>query len=319
MSESVPSAASIELRAWRQFLVLAETLHFGRAALQLHMTQPPLTLAIQQLERRIGAPLFERTRRSVALAPAGAALVEPVRQLLAAAAVLPGLARGASAGETGRIRLGFVSTIGFDALPVWLREFRAAHPGVAIELREATGDVQLEAFARRELDAGFLLHAPGRLPGPVMRLRSMSLGDEPMVLALPESEPWAAAPRLKAAELLARPLVIFPRPIAPSLYDAVLAFHHRHGVTPVIAQEAIQMQTIVNLVSAGLGIAWVPQAMTLLRRPGVLYRPLPRALAAGAPRCETSLVWPEDALPAVQRFVAFVSARRTAALGYRSR
>lgn len=309
----------VELRTWGQFLVLAETLHFGRAAQQLHMTQPPLTLAIQQLERRLGVTLFERTRRSVALAPAGAALVAPVRQLLTSAAALPALAHGASAGESGRIRLGFVSTIGFDALPAWLREFRTAYPGVAIDLREATGDVQLEAFARNELDAGFLLHAPGRLPDPAARLRHLSLGDEPMVLALPEAEPWATATRLKAEELLARPLVIFPRVIAPSLYDAILAFHHAQGVTPVIAQEAIQMQTIVNLVSAGLGIALVPQAMTLLQRPGVVYRPLPRALAAHAPRCETSLVWPEDALPAVRRFVAFVEARRPAALGYRSR
>jgi DNA-binding transcriptional LysR family regulator len=303
----------IELRAWRQFLVLAETLHFGRAAQQLHMTQPPLTLAIQQLERRLGVPLFERTRRSVALAPGGTALIEPVRQLLASAAALPALAQAASAGESGRIRLGFVSTIGFGALPAWLREFRSLHPGIAIELREATGDVQIDAFARRELDAGFLLHAPGRLPDPAARLKSLSLGDEPMVLALPESESWAAAARLKPAQLLAQPLVIFPRAIAPSLYDAVLAFHHRHGATPVIAQEAIQMQTIVNLVSAGLGVALVPQAVTLLRRPGVLYRPLPKALAADAPRCETSLVWPQEALPAVQRFVEFVDARRSVA------
>jgi DNA-binding transcriptional LysR family regulator len=320
MNDLAPLPTEIELRAWRQFLVLAETLHFGRAAERLHMTQPPLTLAIQQLERRLGAPLFERTRRSVALAPAGAALVEPVRQLLASSAALPGLARGASAGETGRIRLGFVSTIGFDALPMWLREFRAAHPGVAIDLREATGDVQLEAFERRELDAGFLIHAPGRRADPAARrLHGLSLGVEPMVLALPESEAWAAAKRLKPVDLLAQPLVIFPRAIAPSLYDAVLAFFHQHGVTPAIAQEAIQMQTIVNLVSAGLGLALVPQAVTQLRRPGVLYRPLPRALAQGAPQCETSLVWPEDASPAVRRFVEFVGARRTAPLGYRSR
>ena len=96
------------------------------------------------------------------------------------------------------------------------------------------------------------------------------------------------------------------RSIAPSLYDAVLAFYHQHGVTPAIAQEAIQMQTIVNLVSAGLGLALVPRAMTLLQRPGIVYRALPAALAEGAPRAETSLVWPPDAPPAVQRFVAFV-------------
>jgi DNA-binding transcriptional LysR family regulator len=311
--------AEIELRAWRQFLVLAETLHFGRAAQRLHMTQPPLTQAIQQLERRVGALLFERTRRSVALAPAGAALVEPVRRLLAGAAALPVMARGAMAGESGRIRLGFVSTVGFGALPVWLRRFREANPGVAIELREATGDVQLEAFARRELDAGFLLHAPGQLPDRAARLHVLSLGIEPMVLALPEAAPWATAARLKAVELLAQPLVIFPRVIAPSLYDAVLAFHHRHGVAPVIAQEAIQMQTIVNLVSAGLGVALVPQAVTQLQRPGVVYRPLPRALADAAPRCETSLVWPDDALPAVLRFVDFVRDQPSMPLGYRSR
>lgn len=297
------AAPEIELRVWRQFLALAETLHFGRAARQLHMTQPPLTQAIQQLERRLGTALFERTRRSVALTPAGAALVEPARQLLAQAAALPGRARDAAMGEVGRIRLGFVSTIAFGPLPHWLRAFREAQPGITIELREATGDVQLEAFSARELDAGFVLHAPGIAPPP--SLQRLSLGVEPLVLALPESAPK----RLDAASLLREPLVIFPRAIAPSLYDAVLAFYHRHGVTPAIAQEAIQMQTIVNLVSAGLGVALVPRSMRSLQRPGIVYRGLPAALAEGAPRAETSLVWRPDAAPAVQRFVDFVRAR----------
>lgn len=294
------TSAEIELRVWRQFLAVAETLHFGRAAMQLHMTQPPLTQAIQQLERRLGVPLFERTRRRVALTPAGAALVEPARQLLAQAVALAARARSVASGETGRIRLGFVSTIGFGPLPGWLRAFREAHPGIAVELREATGDVQYEAFARHELDAGFVLHAPGIEPPPP--LQRLSLGHEPMLLALPET----GARRRSAAQWLREPLVIFPRAIAPSLYDAVLAFYHRHGVTPEIAQEAIQMQTIVNLVSAGLGVALVPRAMQQLQRPGIVYRALPAALAESAPRAETSLVWPADAAPAVRRFVAFV-------------
>lgn len=290
----------IELRVWRQFLAVAETLHFGRAAVQLHMTQPPITQAIQQLERRLGVLLFERTRRSVALTPAGAALVEPTRQLLAQAAALVGRARSAASGEVGRIRLGFVSTVGFGPLPGWLRAFREAHPGIAIELREATGDVQFDAFARQDLDAGFVLHAPGIEPPPP--LQRLSLGIEPMLLALPEAGPR----RRSRSEWLREPLVIFPRAIAPSLYDAVLAFYHRHGVTPVIAQEAIQMQTIVNLVSAGLGVALVPRAMQQLQRPGLVYRALPASLAEAAPRAETSLVWPPDAAPAVRRFVEFV-------------
>lgn len=310
---------SIELRSWRQFLMLAQTLHFGRAAELLHITQPPLTQAIQQLEKRLGAPLFERTRRSVALTPVGAALVEPVRQLLAQAAALQTRARDAAAGEIGRVRLGFISTVGFGPLPLWLRAFREQQPGIAIELIEATGDVQLRAFERGEIDVGFMLHAPGLAPPSPVNLRRLSLGIEPMVLALPDAAPWAQARRLRPADVLAQPLVIFPRSATASLYDAVLAFYHRHGVTPAIAQQATQMQTIVNLVSAGLGIALVPQAVTQLQRPGVLYRPLPGALTELAPRCETSLLWPADAAPAVGRFVDFVRELLPKPLGYRSR
>ena len=314
---------SIELRSWRQFLMLAQTLHFGRAAELLHITQPPLTQAIQQLERRLGTLLFERTRRSVALTPAGATLVEPVRQLLQQAAALNVRARDAAAGEVGRVRLGFISTVGFGPLPLWLRAFREQQPGIAIELIEATSDVQLAALARGEIDAGFTLHAPGFALAAPSGLQSLSLGVEPLVLALPEAAPWAQARRMRVADLLAQPLVIFPRSATPSLYDAVLAFYHRHGATPVIAQQATQMQTIVNLVSAGLGLAFVPEAVTQLQRPGVVYRPLPRALAEFAPHCETSLLWPLDAAPAVARFVGFVRAlvkgRVRGPLRYRSR
>jgi DNA-binding transcriptional LysR family regulator len=329
MIEPIDTApdVNVELRTWRQFLTLAGTLHFGRAAQQLNMTQPPLTLAIQQLERKLGAPLFDRTRRSVALTPTGEALIEPVRQLLQQAAALPGRARDALAGESGRVRLGFISTVGFGPLPLWLRAFRAQQPGIVIELIEATSDVQLKAFERGEIDVGFMLHAPGLAPDVSMRLQRMSLGVEPLVLALPDAVPWSPACRLRPADVLAEPLVIFPRSATPSLYDAVLAFYHAHGATPSIAQEATQMQTIVNLVSAGLGLALVPRAVTQLQRPGVLYRPLPVALAKSAPHCETSLLWPQQAAPAVAKFVDFVggllpksaTGKSRRALRYRSR
>ena len=105
--------------------------------------------------------------------------------------------------------------------------------------------------------------------------------------------------------MLAHPLVIFPRTITPSLFDALLSFYHRHGATPQIAQEAIQMQTIVNLVSAGIGIGWVPQSVMQLQRPGVVYRRVGAAFEA--PQAETSLLWPlEGAEPAVRRFVEYV-------------
>jgi len=297
---------AIELRAWRQFLVLADTLHFTQAAQRLNMTQPPLTLAIRQLESRLGTALFERTRRRVALTPAGQALVSPVRQLLQQAAALADVASAAGSGAVGRVRLGFVSTVGFGPLPGWLRDFRVAEPGISIVLREATTDVQLLALAQGEADAGFVLHAPGIAPGS--GLQRLSLGTEPLVLALPDTSPLATARRLTPQALLAQPLIIFPRSIAPSIHDAVFAFYHRHGATPVIGQEAIQMQTIVNLVSAGLGLAWVPESVTQLQRAGVVYRHLPPSLADSAPRSETSLVWRGDAGPVVERFVRFVGA-----------
>ncbi|RZL89405.1 MAG: LysR family transcriptional regulator, partial [Variovorax sp.] len=174
--------ALVDLRAWRQFVAVAEELHFGRAAARLHMTQPPVTQAIAQLERTLGVRLFDRTQRRVALTPAGEALLPDVRELLARAHALPRRARAAAAGEVGRVRLAFVSTIGFERLPVWVRAFRAQCPDVALELVEATGDVQLEALARGDIDAGLMLHSPGFAP---VGLDSLPVSTEPMVLALP--------------------------------------------------------------------------------------------------------------------------------------
>jgi DNA-binding transcriptional LysR family regulator len=279
---------------------VAEELHFGRAAARLHMTQPPLTVAIRQLEARLGTALFHRTRRTVALTPAGLAALAPARKLLADAQALDELARAAGRGLAGRLRLGFVSTIGYGALPQWLSAFRRAHPDIEVQLREATLDVQLQAFAAGELDAGFVLHAPGAPPPGLERLAVLR---EPLVLAVAGGHPLAARRRLHAGQVLDQPLVIFPRHISPSLYDALLSFYSAAQAVPQIEQEAIQMQTIVNLVSGGMGVAWVPAGMMQLQRPGVTY-----LRCTGAPRCETSLVWRAQPPPVVERFVEHVRA-----------
>ncbi len=298
----------IELRLWRQFLAVTEELHFGRAARRLHMTQPPLTQAIALLERHLGVRLFERTKRSVQLTPAGAALVPEVQELLTRAGRLGGVARAAAAGESGHLRLAFVSTIGFTRLPAWVRAFRESYPGVQLELLEATGDVQVEALARGTLDGGLLLHSPGMAPPDLERL---AVDKEPLVVALPKQHPLARAITLDVAALMDEPLVIFPRRIAPSLHDAIFALYHAAGHTPRIAQEAVQMQTIVNLVSAGLGVAWVPASVRQFQRAGVMYR----EVSAGrgrrrlrVPECETSLVWSAQPSPAMTSFIALTKA-----------
>jgi DNA-binding transcriptional LysR family regulator len=297
----------IELRQWRQFVALAEELHFGRAALRLHMTQPPLTQAIAGLEAALGVPLFERTKRSVQITPAGAALLPEVRELLARAQGLPELARAAAAGELGRLRLAFVSTVGFELLPRWVRAFRERWPQVALELIEATGDVQLELLARGEVDAGVLLHSPGLAAAGLAHAR---IASEPLVVALPETHALAAHERPPLAAVLAEPLVIFPRRILPSLHDAIFGLYQAAGRAPLVAQEAIQMQTIVNLVSAGLGIAWVPQSVRQFQRTGVVYRSVSLPRGRAVPACETSLVWRADAVsPALAHFIDFARAQ----------
>ena len=296
----------VELRLWRQFLAVAETLHFGRAAARLHMTQPPLTQGIAQLERLLGVRLFDRTKRSVQLTEAGAALLPQVQAFLARAQSLPALARAAAQGEAGHLRLAFVSTVGFTFLPAWVRAFREAHPGVRLELIEATADVQMPALDRGELDAGLLLHSPGFAPPGLAHLR---IAQEPLVLAIPERHPLASAPALSLPAVLREPVVLFPRRILPSLHDALFGLYHAAGREPPIAQEAIQMQTIVNLVSAGLGIAWVPDSVRQFQRAGVTYRPLAGAAGRKVPRCETSLVWRAAPGPVLSRFIAFARAQ----------
>lgn len=289
----------IELRSLRQFLAVAEELHFGRAATRLHMTQPPLTQAIQKLERELGAVLFDRSSRKVTLSAAGLALQPLAQQLVLQAQELAPRIQAAAQGQVGRLRLGFVSTVGYGKLPGWLRSFREAQPGVDVQLLEATLDLQLEAFARRDMDAGFIIHAPGAVPPG---LESLCVGVEPLLLALSTDEPAAQAAELQPGDVLGLPLVMFPRDVAPSLFDAVMNFYREHRCTPRLAQQANQMQTIVNLVSAGIGVAWVPASVSGLQRPGVVYR----EVAALLPMCETSLVWQAGAGPTVARFVAHV-------------
>jgi DNA-binding transcriptional LysR family regulator len=290
---------SIELRQLRYFVTVAEELHFGRAAARLHMTQPPLSQTIQALEAGLGHRLFARTNRSVALTPAGTALLTEARRLLAQAQALPELVRLAASGASGRLVLAFVSTADYSVLPPFLREFREHTPQVHIELREATTDIQLEDLARNRIDVGLLIAPlPEKSATELAYLRVLS---EPLILAAPKGIKALAgnsAVSLKAVAGL--PLIIFPRRIAPAFHDAILTTFRDAGLTPHIGQEAIQMQTIVGLVSAGMGIALVPQSVSNLKRPGVEYK----TLRGKTPLVETGLAWRRDnASPVLHAFL----------------
>lgn len=300
------SETLIDIRAWRQFATVAEELHFGRAAQRLNITQPPLTQAIANLERQLGVQLFERSKRHVRLTPAGEALLPQALELIARARAMPEQARAAANGETGRLRLAFVSTIGFGALPQWVRAFRARCPGVRLELTEATSDVQLQWLRDERIDAGIVLHAHDEPPPP--GTRRQTVGQEPLLLALPERHPLVRSRSLRFEQVCDEPLVLFPRAILPAIHDGLVARYAMAGRTPRVAQEAIQMQTIVNLVSAELGLAWVLHSVSRFQRPGVVYRALASANNDPAmPVAETSIIWSSDNdTPVLQRWLEVV-------------
>jgi DNA-binding transcriptional LysR family regulator len=283
---------SPELRQLRHFVAVAEQLHFGRAAAALHMSQPPLSRSIQDLERRLGATLLSRTRRKVELTPEGARFLEEAKRVLAQLerAVLEVGSMAAGAG--GRLRLGFVSLADYGVLPELLKAYKAARPGVALALREMLSPEQASALAAGELDFGLLL------PPVVGDFEHLVVQRERFVAALPSRHRLARVRgRVSMRELVDEAFVMAPREIAPGLHDIVAMLAARAGYSPRVAQEAIQMQTVVSLVSSGLGVAVVPASVANLGRRGVVYREVGDA----HPRLDLWLAWRRGSLGAAGR------------------
>ena len=281
-----------DLRQLRHFVAVAERLHFGRAAAALHISQPPLSRSIRDLETRIGATLLARTRRKVELTPEGERFLEEARRLLAQLehAVLE-VGRMAVGG--GRLRLGFVSLADYGVLPNLLKAYKAARPGVALALREMLSPDQAAALAAGELDFGLLLP-----PVAGTNLEYIVVQRERFVAALPSRHRLARARgRIAMRELATEAFVMAPREIAPGLHDVVADLARRAGFAPRVAQEAIQMQTVVSLVSSGMGVAVVPASVANLGRRGVAYR----EIADAHPRLDLWLAWRRGALGAAAR------------------
>ena len=284
---------NIDPRQLRHFAAVADTLHFGRAAERLHMTQPPLSQSIMALERTLGAPLFVRTKRSVRLTSFGEQWLPQVRAALSALDALPDGAHRLRDGLSGHLSLSFVSMADYSILPDLVRRYAEAFPDVEIRLAETTSDVQIPALAAGEGHAGIIIPPHDRaLPEPLAYRRLLS---EPLVAAVPAT--WIDEGRLRAHEgvlpteaVIDAPLILFPRQVAPAFHDLVTAYFTTRRQRPRIVQEAIQMQTIISLVSAGLGVALVPASLRNLARAGVCYLDLDTP----APVLETGLVWRRD-------------------------
>jgi DNA-binding transcriptional LysR family regulator len=283
-------------RKLRYFLAVAEELHFGRAARRLNISQPPLSMQIRALEDELEALLFTRDRRNVALTEAGRVLLVEARNVLVQIDHARNAVQRAARGEVGRLAIGFITPVEYNVLPALLEEFRRSYPGISLTLREVMTDQQLAELESGTLDVG-LLTAPVDRP----TLWCHRVWRERMIVAIPAVHKLArsTAP-ISARRLASEQFVMFPRSIAPALFDDVIQFCRRGGFSLTITQEVAQSQTIISLVSAGLGLAIVPESMQGLRRAGVTYR----SFREESPSMETVVAYKKDRVsPLVENFV----------------
>lgn len=298
----------IDLSDLEAIAVLAETLHFGRAAVRLHVSQPALSKRIRRLEDRIGGPLLVRGYRDVRLTEAGRLLAGRARHLLQESAAAVSVSQRAARGDAGLLRIGFGIASLLGLLPEVLLRFRRAHPGVQLQLRDMPTPDQVNALIAGDIDVGFV-----RRPTSDDRLVTRPVLDERLVVALGPRSPWD--PRLGLRSIATEPFIIIARERSASFYDHALSVCAAAGFAPRIVQEASELFTILSLVRAGLGVSLVPRSTALMRVPGVRFRELTLPEAAW----NIALAWHRDSdgVPLVRRFVEIVSAAGAASAGGR--
>ncbi|MEJ7932341.1 LysR family transcriptional regulator [Ramlibacter sp. AN1015] len=257
----------MDLRQLRQFVAVAEERSYRRAAERLHISQPPLSVAVQRLEADVGAQLLERNRHGVRLTPAGEAFLLEARRTLAHAQLAVEIAQRAASGKLGTLRLSFVPSAGFAVVPRLLREFRKSHPDVKLILSGETTSQQMAALAQGSTDIGLVvppLHE-------ARELRVKLLWQEDLVLAVPPEHPLAGELRVQLRDLADEDFVGFPLKEGPGFENVVVAACQECGFTPRFVQTASQMQAILALVASGLGIALVPHALRVVHIDSVRF------------------------------------------------
>ena len=260
----------MELRQLRYFIAVAEQGNFSRAAEKLHVSQPPLSTQIKQLEQELEVRLLQRGNRGVSLTVAGAVFFEEARAVLARLEHAKAETQRAGRGDIGTLAVGFVSIADYGVLPPALKLFRSALPLVEVQLHELTTDAQVRELRASRLDLGI-----GLAPVDEPDLAFERLLREELVLAAPSAHPAAKGDGpIDLRQLSKASFIIPPRDIAPGLYDLTLGLCHSFGFAPRITQHARQMQTVIGLVSSGMGFALVPSSVRNLKRAGVRYRQL---------------------------------------------
>jgi DNA-binding transcriptional LysR family regulator len=286
----------VELRHLRYFIAVAEELNFSRAAERLHMAQPPLSAAIRQLERDLGVELFVRTTREVKLTDAGRAFLAGARRTLADAERAAEDAKRAAAGELGHLRIAYSWSTRFETLPALGRAFRATHEGVELLAQEMWNARMPAAFASGSIDVALSL-----CPEIAAELELAPVRKERFVALLPEAHPLAREEAISLSALADEDFILFPREIAPRLYDAFVALPRRVGFEPRLRNESFHTGWDLGVLAEIPAVALAPQTVSGGLPDGIVAVALSEPIAA----LETCVVWrADDGSPAVAAFVA---------------
>ncbi|WP_460402353.1 LysR family transcriptional regulator [Actinophytocola sediminis] len=288
----------MELRHVRAFLAVADEMHVGRAAERLAVNQPTLSRQLAALERAIGVPLFDRARRRLELTPAGVEFLDGARELLRRADTLVDGPRRAQRGELGVLRVGFVQSATFQALPRLLAGFRLVCQDVEVVVSAMTTLRQKAALRDGTLDAG-LLRPTFDEPGIATR----TVSRDPLVAALPAGHRLACRDRIALADLAGEEFVCYTRDSGPAVYDRIVGYCLTAGFTPTIVQDAWDVQTIVALVAAGLGVSLLIAPTPHSDEQAVVFRPLTDIL----PPWEMAIAWsPANRSPVLARLLGSI-------------
>jgi LysR family transcriptional regulator, benzoate and cis,cis-muconate-responsive activator of ben and cat genes len=276
----------MEKRHVRAFLALAEELHFGRAARRLRIAQPAISITIRELEEEIGAVLFDRTRRQVALTDAGHHLRPALQDAIVSIEQGVRAARRAAAGETGRVVIYFTSIPMLSGLPAALATYTTRRPEVQIIAKQVGTRQQLDALREGSCDLALAI-----MPGEVAPLEAVSMGSEPMVAVVPKGHRVSRARSVRFEEIASEPVLIFPRQSEPAIAEAYEHMCRATNVSPRVAMELQQTEAILAFVAAGLGNTLMPASIKRFGFDGIATVPLVPAIQAGP-----TLVWDPNRL-----------------------
>ncbi|WP_313350895.1 LysR family transcriptional regulator [Paracoccus sp. (in: a-proteobacteria)] len=276
---------AVTFRQLRYFLVLAEELHFGRAAERLHISQPPLSTSLKQLEQNLGFELLERNQRGVRLTSAGRLYAENVRQILTQLEAAEAAAAQTAQKISGKLTVAFVPSMLFRNLDTTLKEFHEAYPDVELQLREMNTVKQIDGLMNRSIDLGFV-HSVS-LPE---QIAEHVLETERLMCCVPRDHRLASRGRIRLADLEDERVLLFSREFAPQFYDKIVSLLASGSNRPYSGYHIQHWFTVVALVSRGMGVSLVPQSLSRSKFGNVRYLEIEEAEAAH----RISLLWHRD-------------------------